>query len=77
MKIAKVTTNGRVSIPAKLRIKHELYPGSKVRFEIADDKLQIIPLSTAEEIRANVGTLELKGIMLKSLMEEKKRERKL
>lgn len=75
MKIARVTTNGRVSIPAELRKKYGLYPGRKVKFEIADHRLLIIPVATAEEITVKTGSLGLKGKMLGSLMVEKKREK--
>jgi len=77
MKLFRVTTNGRVSIPSELRKKHGLYTGRKVKLEIADGGLLIIPLATAEEIRAKIGSLGLKGKMMRSLMEEKNRERKL
>lgn len=74
MKISRLTTNGRISIPVKLRKKYGLYPGRSVKFEFVNDRLLIIPLATTLEIRANVGVLKLKGKMLKSLIEEKKRE---
>jgi len=75
MKFSKVTTNGRVTIPAELRKKFGLTPGRKVKFEPTEDGVRIIPLATPEEIRANAGLLGLKGKMLKSLMEDKKIER--
>jgi bifunctional DNA-binding transcriptional regulator/antitoxin component of YhaV-PrlF toxin-antitoxin module len=82
MKTARVTTNGRVTIPAELRKKHGFYPGRKVRFwhshsfgRNAEDGIRMIPLATVEEIRTFAGSLGLKGKMLRSLMKEKKRER--
>lgn len=77
MKIAKVTTKGRISIPSEIRKKHQLYTGRKVGFEISENRLLIFPLASAEEIRANNGSLGLTGKMLKSLREEKIRERQL
>lgn len=75
MKFVKLTTQGRVTIPAPLRKKYGLTPGRQV---------EIIPLATPAEIRANIGFLGMtslepgkKGKLLKSLMEEKKREREL
>jgi AbrB family looped-hinge helix DNA binding protein len=50
MKLAKVTTNGRVTIPAVLRKKYKLLPGRKVKFELEEDGIVIIPLATPEEI---------------------------
>jgi AbrB family looped-hinge helix DNA binding protein len=75
MKFSKLTTNGRITIPAELRKKYGLTPGRRVRFFEDKDGIKIIPLFTAEEIKANTGVLGLKGEMLKSLMEEKKRKR--
>jgi hypothetical protein len=46
-------------------------PGTKVKFVVEKDGIGIIPLATAEEIKANIGFLGLGGKMLKSLMEEK------
>jgi AbrB family looped-hinge helix DNA binding protein len=77
MNYCKLTTNGKVTIPAPLRKKYKLTPGRQVRFEIAENGIRIIPLVTAEEIRANIGFLGSKGKLLKSLMLEKKIEREL
>jgi AbrB family looped-hinge helix DNA binding protein len=77
MKISKLTTNGRITIPAPLRKKYGLTPGRRVKFETAGDGIEIIPLATPEEIRANAGFLGMKGKLLKSLLKEKKREREL
>ena len=73
----KVTTNGRVTIPASLRKKYKLTPGRRVKFEPTADGIIIIPPATPEEIRMNAGILGMKGKLLKSLMKEKKREREL
>lgn len=77
MKLAKVTTNGRITLPASLRKKYKLTPGIKIKFEITVDGIKIIPLVTTKEIKANIGFLGAKGKLLKSLMKEKKREREL
>lgn len=80
----RVTTNGRITIPAALRKKYGLNPGRRVRFVVEENGIKIIPLFTKDEISANAGVLGLtslkpgkKGKMLKSLVEEKKREREL
>lgn len=77
MKLVKVTANGRVTIPAALRKKYRLHPGRKVKFEANNDRIEIIPLVTPEDIKANIGFLGTKGKLLKSLMEEKRFEREL
>ncbi len=76
MKLAKVTSNGRITIPTELREKYNLNPGRRVNFETIEDGILIIPLVTPEEIKANIGFLGTKGKFLKALMKEKKREGK-
>jgi len=82
MKNLKVTTNGRITLPAPLRIKYGFTPGRRVRFEVTDDEIRIIPLVTKEEIQANIGFLGTtsqrpgkKGKLLKALMKEKSKIR--
>jgi AbrB family looped-hinge helix DNA binding protein len=77
MKLLRVTSNGRVTIPAELRKKYKLNLGRKLRFELAQDGIRIIPLITPEEIKANTGFLETKGKLLKALIKVKKIEREL
>lgn len=72
MKLSRVTTNGRITIPIELRKKYNLAPGRKVKFEMTDDGIRLIPLATPDEIRHNIGFLGTGGKMLKKLMEEKK-----
>lgn len=71
MLYAKVTNTGKITIPAELRKKYKLTQGRKVKFEVEEDGLKLIPLVTPEEIEANKGFLGTKGKLLKSLMEEK------
>ena len=75
MKLSKVTSNGRITIPAELREKYKLTPGRRMKFEAAEDGIRIIPLATPEEIKANIGFLGTKGKMLRALMGEKKLEK--
>ena len=77
MKLAKITTNGRVTIPVKLRKKYGLTLGRRVKLEATEDGIRIIPLVTREEVEANAGFLLTKGKMLGALMQEKRREREL
>lgn len=77
MKSLKVTSNGRITIPAALRKKHNLTPGRKVIFRVTEEGIVVIPLATVVDIRANIGFLGWKGKLLKSLMDEKKIEREL
>ena len=76
MKILKLTTNGRLTIPAQLRKKYNIKPGTRIHFVDEDNGIKIIPV-TIEMIRANIGFIGMHGKMLKSLQEEKKIEREL
>ncbi len=76
MKSSKVTSGGRVTIPAPLRKKHNLRYGTQLIFIEEKNGIKIIPV-TAEAIKMFAGILGTKGKLLKSLMEEKKEEREL
>ena len=75
MKLGKVTTKGRVTIPLSLRKKYRLTPRRKVRFEPIEDGIKIIPLATPKEIEVNIGFLGTNVKLLKTLMDEKKKDR--
>jgi AbrB family looped-hinge helix DNA binding protein len=81
MKILKVTSDGRVTIPAELRKKYNLLPGTRVNLFEEDDGIKIVPQMnesiTSENIKTNKGFLRTKGKLLKYLMEEKKIEHEL
>ncbi len=74
MKLLKVTTNGRVTIPAPLRKKYGLTSGRKVKFEEEEESIKIIPLISPEGIKENAGFLRIKGKLLRTLMDEKDKE---
>ena len=76
MKSSKVTSGGRVTIPAPLRKKHNLKHGTQLVFVEEKNGIKIISV-TAEAIKMFAGFLGTKGKLLKSLMEEKKEEREL
>ncbi len=77
MKASKITSNGRVTIPADLRKKYRLTLGTRVNLIEEKEGVKIIPV-TNETIRVNVEFLGIKGkSLLKTLMEEKKIEREL
>jgi bifunctional DNA-binding transcriptional regulator/antitoxin component of YhaV-PrlF toxin-antitoxin module len=77
MKLSKVTSGGKVTIPVELRKKYKFTPGRRVRLDTDEEGIIITPLVTPKEIRANAGFLGTKGKLLKSFMEEKKRESEL
>jgi len=76
METGYVTSKGQLVIPAKLRRKFGIKSGTRVNFFEEEDGIKIIPV-TAETIKANRGFLGTGGKLLKSLMEEKKKEREL
>ena len=76
MNKAKVTSRGRVTIPAELRKKLKIEPGTKIAFIDEGDGVLLLPINK-EYIRSLAGFLNTKGRALISLMEEKKKERKL
>lgn len=76
METSVVTIKGQVVIPAKIRRKFGIKKGTKVAFIEQDKKLIIQPLDKNyfESLAGIIGT---KGKILKSLMEDKKKEREL
>lgn len=76
METGYVTTKGQLVIPSKIRRKFGIKPGTRVNFFEEKDGIKIIPI-TADMIDANKGFMGTKGKLLKSLMEEKKKEREL
>ena len=73
-----VTAKGQIVIPSKLRRKYGIKKGTKVSVSDRDGQIVIQPL-TDEYIRSIRGIARTwgKGNLLKTLMEEKKREREL
>lgn len=76
MEIAVVTTKGQIVIPVNIRRKYGIKNGSKVAFIEQGDKL-ILQFLDKDYFNKLAGILDEKGKMLKSLMEDKKKEREL
>jgi len=74
--VATVTTKGQVVIPSKLRRKYSITEGTQVAFLEEENRLVLQPL-TAEFIRSLRGSLRGEPSGLKSLLEDRKREREL
>ncbi len=74
MRTAKVTSKGRVTIPAELRMKFGIKPGIKINFIEEGDKIRLQPVNK-EYIKSQVGFMKTKGKLLKELMREKKKEK--
>lgn len=76
MEKAVVTSKGQIVIPVKIRRKLGIKSGSKVALIEQGDKIIMQPLDK-EYFNKIAGILGEKGKMLKSLMEDKKKEREL
>lgn len=74
--ISTVTTKGQLVIPSKLRRKYSIKEGTQVAFLEQENRLVLQPL-TAEFIRSLRGSLSGEPSALKSLLEDRKREREL
>jgi len=74
VEIAKLSSQGRVTIPKDLRIKHNIKPGTKISFIEKEGEILLKPVHKKyfEEL---AGMLRLKGNMLKSLIKEKNNDR--
>ena len=70
-----VTVKGQVVLPARIRRKFGIKKGTKIAFMEENGKLYIRPLDS-KYFESLAGILGTKGKLLKSLMEDKKRERK-
>lgn len=76
METAVVTTKGQIVIPVGIRRKYGIKNGSKVAFIEQEGKL-IIQSLDKEYFNKLAGIIDEKGKMLKSLMDDKKKEREL
>lgn len=74
METAVVTTKGQIIIPVSIRKKYGIKNGSKVAFIEQEGKLIVQPLNK-DYFNNLAGILGEKGKMLKSLMDDKKKER--
>ncbi len=76
METSIVTTKGQVVIPSTIRKRLGIRNGTRIHFFERNGEIVIVPL-THELVDANIGFLGTKGKLLKSLAEEKKKEREL
>lgn len=76
MEISRVADKGQIVVPAKIRRKFGIRKGTKIAFIESQGKLIVQPLNKGyfESIAGILGT---DGKLLKSLMKDKKKDRKL
>ena len=73
MKAVTISKKGWVVIPADLREKYHLHPGTKVAFVEIEGGLQLVPVPD-DPIAALVGLLKDTPELLEDLLEERRRE---
>jgi AbrB family looped-hinge helix DNA binding protein len=76
MEVAVVTSKGQIVIPAKIRKKFGIKNGSRIALIEKDEKIIMQPLDK-EYFNNLAGILDEKGKMLKSLIDDKKKEKEL
>ncbi len=76
METSIITFKGQIVVPSKIRKKYGMTKGTKIAFIEQNGKLLIQPLDK-NYFESLAGILGTDGDMLKSLLEDKKREREL
>jgi AbrB family looped-hinge helix DNA binding protein len=76
METSVVTIKGQIVVPVKIRRKFGIKTGTTIAFIEQNGKLIIQPLDKSY-FESLAGILGTEGKMLKSLMEDKKKEREL
>ena len=75
MDTAYMTSNGRVVVPARLRRKYGIRPGTKVCFIETDGAILFRPI-TPHYIRSVCGMLKSKTPITQELLKERAREKR-
>ena len=76
METSIMTSKGQILVPKRLRRKMNMKPGSRIAFLEKNNEIIIQPLDKAY-FEKFAGILSGKGDLIKELMKEKARERKL
>jgi AbrB family looped-hinge helix DNA binding protein len=74
METAAVTSKGQLVVPARLRRRYGIKPGTKVRFIERPDGILFQPI-TSEYIRSVCGMLKSETSMTDELLKERARDR--
>ncbi len=74
MDVAQVTSKGQLVVPARLRRKYGIKPGTKVRFVERDNEIVFQPL-TGDYIRGVCGMLKSETSATQELLRERARDR--
>ncbi len=74
METASVTSKGQLVIPARLRRKYKIEPGTKVRFVERDHEILIQPV-TKEYVRSVCGLLKSETSVTQMLLKERAKDK--
>jgi AbrB family looped-hinge helix DNA binding protein len=74
MDTASVTSKGQLVIPARLRRKYGIEPGTKVRFVERDHEILLQPV-TKEYVRSVCGLLKSESSATQMLLRERARDK--
>ena len=74
METAYVTSKGQLVVPARLRRKYGIKPGTRICFVERDHEIIFQPV-TREYIRSVCGMLKSKTSMSKALLDERARDK--
>jgi AbrB family looped-hinge helix DNA binding protein len=74
MDIVQVTSKGQLVVPARLRRKYGIRPGTKIRFVERDNEIVFQPL-TRDYIRGMCGMLRSDTSATRELLRERARDR--
>ncbi|MBU1207670.1 MAG: AbrB/MazE/SpoVT family DNA-binding domain-containing protein [Proteobacteria bacterium] len=74
METAYITSKGQLVVPARLRRRYGIKPGTKVRFIERDNEILIQPL-TREYIRSLCGLLKSETSVTQELLKERAKEK--
>jgi AbrB family looped-hinge helix DNA binding protein len=75
MDVVKATVKGQVLIPASLRRKYRIERGTSLRVYGGKNRIILEPVDK-DPVKEGRGLLKTKGRVLKSLIEDRKREAK-
>lgn len=74
MDVVQVTSKGQLVVPARLRRKYGIKPGTKIRFIERDNEIVFQPL-TRDYIRSVCGMLKSETSATQELLRERARDR--
>jgi AbrB family looped-hinge helix DNA binding protein len=75
MNVVKATVKGQILIPASLRRKYRIERGTPLRIYAGKNRIILEPVDR-DPVEEGRGMLKTKGRILKSLIEDRKREAK-